>query len=192
MGSAFAIETERLILRDWRTDDLAPMHAICTDPEVMAHLGPPMSADEVAAAMARQQGNQARLGHCFWIAERAADGAVLGFCGLKRGPEGTPIADKVEIGWRLGSAYWGQGYAREAALAALAWGWAHLPDEAIWAITVPANVRSWGLMERIGMKRHEDLAFEHPAIAPESPLRHCITYSAQKPSNQRPASRRPQ
>lgn len=52
----------------------------------------------------------------------------------------------------------------------------------MWAITVPANVRSWGLMERLGMQRHVDLDFQHPAVPPESPLYDHVTYSIRNPS----------
>ena len=84
------IETDRLILRGWRPDDLVPFNIMCRDPEVMAHLGPPQSLDETRAAIRRQTELQAARGHCFWALERRADGAFLGFCGLKVAPEGIP------------------------------------------------------------------------------------------------------
>ncbi|MBN8831932.1 MAG: GNAT family N-acetyltransferase [Sphingomonadales bacterium] len=170
----FALGTERLILRAWREEDHAPLLAMCRDPAVMEHLGPPLDAQ---AAIDRQNAWQAKHGHCFWAIERRADGAMLGFCGLKPGPEKTPIENRVEIGWRLRADAWGQGYAREAAQASLAWGFANLDEDRIWAITVPANSRSWGLMERLGMTRHEDLDFDHPALPADSPLLRHITYS---------------
>jgi RimJ/RimL family protein N-acetyltransferase len=177
----FALSTERLILREWREVDAAPFRAICTDPEVMRYLGSPLTAEAIDAAIGRQRASQAARGHCFWAMERRADGALLGFCGLQAGPEGTPIANRIEIGWRLRSDSWGQGYAREAAEAALDWAWTHLDEDVIWAITVPANARSWGLMERLGMTRHADFEFNHPALAADSPLLRHITYSIGRP-----------
>jgi RimJ/RimL family protein N-acetyltransferase len=175
----FALSTERLILRGWRDADLAPYLAMCVDPRVMEFLGGLGTEANCAAGIARQRAGQAERGHCFWAIERQEDGAFLGFCGLKPGQEGTPIEGRVEIGWRLRADAWGQGYAREAAQASLDWAWANLNEDAVWAITVPANVRSWGLMERLGMTRHADLDFDMPApiLPPDSPhLRH-ITYS---------------
>ncbi len=77
------IATERLVLRSWRQEDADPFLAMCTDPEVMAYLGPPLGRTDVEAAIVRQNGFQASHGYCFWAVERRADGAMLGFCGLK-------------------------------------------------------------------------------------------------------------
>ena len=177
------VETERLVLRAWRAEDAAPFHAMCTDPEVMAYLGPPLSRADVEAAIVRQNGFQSGHGYCFWAIERRADGAMLGFCGLKPGPERTPLHARIEIGWRLRRDAWGQGYAREAARASLDWGWANLPDDAIWAMTNIANSRSWGLMERLGMARRAELDFDHPALGADDPLRPHIVYGADRPGH---------
>ncbi|WP_294264628.1 GNAT family N-acetyltransferase [uncultured Sphingomonas sp.] len=174
------IETERLVLREWREADVAPFAAMGRDPEVMAFIGPPLDEAGVRAAIERQRGFQAANGHCFWAIERRDDGTFLGFCGLKPGATGTPIEGEVEIGWRLARHAWGQGYAREAAAACLAWGWAQgMPRIA--AITVPANVRSWGLMERLGMRRLIDRDFAHPSLTADDPLSLHIVYVIDKP-----------
>lgn len=175
------IETDRLILRGWRDSDVAPFHAMCNDPEVMRYLGPPMSREVAEESAARQNGFLASHGYCFWAVERKADGAFLGFCGLKPGPEGTPIHGKVEIGWRLRREAWGAGYAREAAEASIAWGWANTGAGDILAMTNIGNVRSWGLMERLGMVRDHDGDFDHPAVAVGDPLRPHILYRIKRP-----------
>jgi RimJ/RimL family protein N-acetyltransferase len=180
--SEAVIETERLILRGWRDADIAPWHAICSDPTVMAHLGPLMTRDEAAAYVARMQAMQADIGHCFWAMESRADGALIGFCGVKPGADGTPIKDRLEIGWRMGQAYWGRGYAREAAQAAIDWVWANRAEDSIWAITTPDNSRSWGLMARLGMTRRQDMDFDHPLLAPGDPLRPHITHEIRRPA----------
>ncbi|MBO9581997.1 MAG: GNAT family N-acetyltransferase [Sphingobium sp.] len=177
MTSGFALPTARLILRDWRDEDLAPFAAMCGDPRVMEYLGGSSTEADCVAGIVRQRTGQSERGYSFWAIERREDGAFLGFCGLKPGMVDTPIAGKTEIGWRLHVDAWGQGYAREAAQASLDWAWAHLPDEAIWAITAAGNLRSWGLMERLGMTRHAALDFDMPILPAASPhLRH-ITYS---------------
>lgn len=173
------IDTERLILRGWRAADIDPFNAICRDPAVMRYLGPPESREQSAAALERQNGFLASLGYCFWAVERRADGELLGFCGIKPGAANTPIEHDIEIGWRFGHAHWGQGYAREAALASLAWGWANTAVPRISAITVQANTASWGLMERIGMTRIVDGDFHHPLAAPS--LNPHILYRIDRP-----------
>ena len=181
------IETARLVLRTWRDADRDPFLALCRSPIVMAHLGGPMPDDAVDTAIARIHACQAEHGHCFWAAERKADRAFLGFCGLKIATGLAPgIEGDVEIGWRLGADAWGQGYAREAAIASLAWAWANLDASRVVAITVPLNHRSWGLMERLGMTRRRDLDFGHPAFPDNHPLHHHITYVAARPDGGRP------
>lgn len=155
------IETERLILRGWEAGDRIPFRAMGRDPRVMETLGPLQSAAEADAVIDRQNGFLASHGYCFWAIERKDDGAFLGFCGIKPGAQGTPIEGEVEIGWRLAFEHWGRGYAREAAQASLDWAWAKGIDS-VAAITTPANVRSWGLMERLGMTRSPGDDFYHP------------------------------
>jgi RimJ/RimL family protein N-acetyltransferase len=175
------IATDRLILRHWHADDLVPFNAMCRDPDVMAHLGPLQSLDDTRAAIARQTAVQATHGHCFWPVERRADGEFLGFCGLKIAPEGIAgIEGAVEIGWRLRRDAWGHGYAREAAEASLGWGFANLPVDRFIAITTPNNIRSWGLMQRLGMVRRHDLDFAHPALGIDDPLSPHITYEIRR------------
>ena len=174
------INTERLILRRWRDADVRPFHAMGQDAEVMRYLGPPMSREDAEAAVARQNALADETGACFWAIERREDGAFLGFCGVKPGPAGTPIAGEPEIGWRLARPAWGRGYAREAAAACLADAWRR-GEGRVFAITVPANERSWGLMIRLGMARLADGDFDHPALPEGDPLRRHLTYAIERP-----------
>jgi len=172
------IETPRLLLRLWRDEDREPFYAMSQSPAVMAHLGGPASDEEADAGIARVRACYERYGHCFWAVERKADGTFLGFCGLKVAIDpGTPIEGEVEAGWRFREDVWGQGYAREAATASFEWGWANLDASRIVAITVPANTKSWGLMERLGMRRRPELDFGHPNFAPDHPLHWHMVYA---------------
>lgn len=177
----FAITLSSLILREWRDSDFDPFLAMGRDPEVMAYLGPLREPDDVWQLINRLRSYQAEFGYCAWALEQRSDGAMIGFCGLVPGPAGTPIEGKVEIGWRLARAAWGKGYARDAAMASLDWAWANLDLPTIWAITVEANTRSWGLMQRLGMTRHHDLDFDHPNVADDSALKRHMTWSIDRP-----------
>lgn len=176
------IETDRLILREWREADAEPFHHMGQDPRVMAFLGPLMSLADAKQLVAGQIVNQALFGHCFWPVERRSDHVLLGFCGVQRGPADTPIEGGIEIGWRLAHHAWGQGYAREAAEASLAWAWANTDAPRVFAITTPANTQSWGLMLRLGMTRVVDGDFDHPAVPVGDPLRRHQTYAIARPA----------
>jgi RimJ/RimL family protein N-acetyltransferase len=177
----FRLETERLTLRDWREADIAPFHAICTDPEVMATLGPPLSHAETVALVARMKAHQNEHGHCFWALERREDAGLIGWCGVIRGTAG-PVAGKAEIGWRLARNCWGRGYASEAARASIGWAFENLADPAVWAITASRNGRSQAVMERLGMVRHPELDFDHPKVPDGSALKPHVTYSIARPA----------
>lgn len=176
------IETERLILRRWEDRDRAPYHAIKCDPRVMATLGPVQSRAESDATLDRWMARRDQWGHSFRAIERRADGVLLGYCGLVYPPVGTPVAGEREIGWGLGSPHWGQGYAREAATAMLAWAWKHTDAARVVAITTPGNRASRGLMERLGMTRLVDGDFDHPALAEGDPLRAHLSYAIDRPA----------
>lgn len=177
--SGFRLETDRLALRSWQRDDAAAFHAINSDPEVMATLGPVMSLKDVAALIVRMQGVEAELGHCFWAMERRDDGRLIGWCGAIVGSAG-PIAGKREIGWRMARDCWGQGLVSEAARATIAWLFANRADESLWAITTPKNRRSRAVMERLGMACRPELDFDHPRLAADDPLLRHVTYELRR------------
>jgi len=170
------IETERLILRSWREEDLGPFHAICSDPVVMATLGPIMSREETAALLDRARAGEAEHGHTFWACERREDARLIGWCGAIRGRL-SPILGKVEIGWRLASDCWGHGYATEGAGATLDWLFANLADDTVWAITHTGNRRSRAVMERLRMNHRPELDFDHPNLGADDPLRPHVAYA---------------
>ena len=163
------LETERLILRRFREDDLAPWLAHLNTPEVRAHLGGVVPEDEMTAKFARQKvaWDDGKGG---WLAiERKSDGEFLGYCGF--GPITTELAPEelrgtTEIGWTLRADCWGQGYATEAARAVVAKAF----DTGLALIcsqTSEANRGSWRVMERLGMERAEALDYDDPAYPPE-------------------------
>lgn len=175
------IETDRLILRDWGEGDIARFAEGTNTPAVMRHLGGVMDDAKVALFEERVLGFQHRLGHTFWIVERKDDGAVLGFCGLKViDAPGASFPGEMEIGWRFREDSWGQGYAKEAAIASLDAGFGRFGAGEIFAITNLENTASWGLMLRLGMVRREELDFVDARFEPPvgDTIVHSITADA--------------
>ena len=160
-----AHQTGRLVLRSWREGDADAFETACNTPAVTRYLGGLQTRAQIEAAVARIQACEADNGFCFWAIERRDDGAFLGFCGLKRmDADGAPAAmlGQPEIGWRLREDAWGQGYAREAAAAALGLAFGRFVLDQVYAITMAENAPSWGLMRRLGMTARPDLDFDMP------------------------------
>lgn len=180
MTQTAIITTERLILRLPEDRDLPALRAMFADPEVMADLGPVKDDEGTAAALAKHDSFR-HEGLGFWLVERREDGAMVGFCGLKRGDAHNPIAGEVEAGWIIDKPHWRQGYAFEAMEAVLAWGWANTDAPRIVAITSAVNIKSQKLMERLNMVRLPDGDFEHVLFAEGHRLRPIVTFAIDRP-----------
>jgi RimJ/RimL family protein N-acetyltransferase len=173
---SIALRTPRLLLREWRDDDRAPFATMWADPEVMAFYAAPL-ADRAAsdAWIEGMRRHNDEHGFAYWAVEHPGKSDLIGAIGLTR-VRALPFAPAVEIGWRLARQYWGHGYATEAARAVLDDGFGRLDLPEIVAFTVPANNRSWRVMERLGMTRDPAGNFDHPRIPEGNPLRRHILY----------------
>lgn len=156
------IETERLILRNWTEADIEPFLAHTNTPAVMEWLGGSKPEEEARDIIrSRVMRWQEERGFTFWVVERKSDGELLGFCGLKLADDqNSPFAGEFEIGWRLRQDCWGQGFAKEAAIATLDFAFDRLGAERVLAITFRQNEASWGLMERLGMRFYPELGYD--------------------------------
>ena len=175
------LATARLRLRKWRPEDLPPFAAMNADPRVMEFYPAPLTRETSDAAAARIQAHIERHGFGLWAVEAPGIADFLGYVGLSIPAYETAFTPCVEIGWRLASAYWGHGYAAEAARAALAHGFGALGLREIVSFTVPGNRRSRALMERLGMTRDATEDFDHPLLPPGHPLRRHVLYRLQAP-----------
>ncbi len=170
LREAFVLETARLRLRDWCDADAEPFIRHTNTPGVMRWLGGVRSEAEMRDTLDRLAGWQRGRGFTFWAVERKADGALLGFCGIKiADAAGSAIEGMYEVGWRLREDAWGQGYAREAATASLDFAFDRLGADRVVAITFPGNEPSWGLMERLGMTRRPALDYDDPRFPDLNP-----------------------
>ncbi len=163
-----ATETQRLRLRTWDPDDLDEFIRHTNTPAVMRWLGGVWSQEDHAKAFERINLYQREYGHTLWIVERKSDGALLGFCGLKRvNSPGAPNPGDFEVGWRLREDAWGQGFAKEAAVASLDLAFGKFSAPHVVALTVEGNEASRGLMSRLGMNRRQDMDFQDDRFGPE-------------------------
>ena len=145
------IETERLLLRQWREGDLEAYARICADPEVMRYLPATLGREESAEQMAWFERHWEERGFGLWAVEEKASGEFIGFIGLVY-HDGWPKGEhKTEVGWRLGRAHWGRGLATEGALASVRYGFEGLGLERIISITLPENAASRRVMEKAGL-----------------------------------------
>jgi RimJ/RimL family protein N-acetyltransferase len=177
----FRLETARLALRDWRRSDRAPFAAMNASTDVMEFFPRLLSAEESDVLVDRFQAEQDERGHCPWAVEELATGTFIGFVGLHQVPASLPCAPGTEVGWRLARPYWGQGYATEAATAAVRYGFGPLDLDRIVSFTAALNLRSRRVMERIGMSHDEADNFDHPNIPAGNPLRPHVLYSLSRP-----------
>ena len=148
------LRTPRLTLRPWRESDLEPLTAILSDPEVTRHLfgeGRPLNADEAREAYGRRVASWENDGLGFWALELQGTGELIGWAGLQVSRYEKGLEGVVEAGWTLGRAWWGNGYATEAAEASLRWGFEQRGLERVYAFHEPANRRSERVMEGLGM-----------------------------------------
>jgi RimJ/RimL family protein N-acetyltransferase len=167
------INTERLIMRGWRESDLAPWAAMNADPEVRQYLGPLLTFEQASAWVLNFQDDLDRYGFGFWAVEVRASGEFIGFTGLGTVDEEMPFTG-VELGWRLARPAWGHGYATEAALAALQYGFDIMGLPEIVAVTKARNLRSQAVMRRIGMTTDPAEDFDDPDVDEGSPRRHVV------------------
>lgn len=170
------LSTDRLLLRGWRACDREPFFQINADPRVCEHFVRPLDRAESDALTDRIEAHFARHGFGLWAVEVPGVAPLIGFVGLAVPRFEAAFMPCVEVGWRLSADFWGRGYATEAARAALAFGFETQGLDEIVSFTVPANVRSRKVMERLGMRLDPDGDFEHPHVPEGHRLRRHLLY----------------
>jgi RimJ/RimL family protein N-acetyltransferase len=166
--------TRRLMLRQWREEDLAPFAALNADPDVMRYFPAVLTRTESDDLARFAQGMIAVHGWGLWAVEVQDGTPFIGFVGLGRPRFDAHFTPAIEIGWRLARPYWGQGYATEAAAAALTFAF-EVPDcSEVVSFTSLVNEPSLRVMRRLGMSHDPADDFDHPAVSPGPLRRHAL------------------
>ena len=174
-------ETERLLLRSWREEDLAPFAAMNADPVVMEHFPSTLTRRESDALVVRITAQLDDLGYGLWALEVRDSGEFVGFTGLALQTFPAHFTPAVEVGWRLAQSAWGHGYATEAALAALEYGFTVAGLDEIVSMTAATNVRSQRVMQRIGMTHDPADDFDHPNVPDGHRVKPHVLYRVSRP-----------
>ena len=178
-------ETERLILRTIDPGDAEEQDRLLNTPAVMAHLGGVKELHEIEAKHAKSMQLYATRGFSFLFMIEKATGEMVGHCGVKLVDNPlAPNAGDHEIGWLVREDRWRRGYADEAMRAVIDWAFGRVGARHVVALTSPANIGSWKLMEKLGMVRREDLDFDDPAYSEKD--RPTIQYSLSKEQWEKP------
>ena len=186
MMDKFHIETERLVIRNWRDEDRELMHLINSDEQVMEFFPFRRNRKEADETLERVRASIDEKGYGFTALAMKQSNKAIGFCGLAdTNFEAPGLSDRVEIGWRLAPRYWGNGYVTEAAKRLLDFGFEHLELEEVVSFAVYDNKRSTDVMQRIGMKRDPARDFDHPGVLETHPhLERHLVYSIDTKAHQ--------
>lgn len=168
--------TERLIFRRVIDADRDALRQLNADPLVMRYFPDIMGDLDSDNFQDRLQDHHNRFGFTLWALEDRQTGTFVGLCGLLNFQIKAPFAPAVELGYRLRSEFWGQGYATEAARSVLRHGFDVLELSEIVSFTAQINEPSWKVMERLGMHHSPDDDFDHPSIKEGHPLRRHVLY----------------
>jgi RimJ/RimL family protein N-acetyltransferase len=174
------LRTERLFLRWWRVDDREPFARLNANPRVVEFLPKALSREESDAVADRIEAHFERHEFGLWAVEIPGVTQFAGFIGLSIPRFEAHFTPCIEIGWRLAAEHWSRGYATEGARAALEFGFQQLEAAEILSFTVPANVRSRRVMEKIGMTHSPADDFDHPVLPEGHPLRRHVLYRVRR------------
>ena len=170
------LQTQRLILRDWQPSDLEPFALMNADTEVMKYFPATCSRQESETLLERIKYHHQAHGFGLWAVEQRLTGAFIGLLGLNVPTFEAHFTPTVEVGWRLATAFWGQGYATEGARKAISYGFEALGLLEIVSFTAQLNLRSIAVMKRLGMTHQEDDDFDHPRLPLGHPLQRHVLY----------------
>ena len=179
MTKIIEIHTERLLLRQWRKEDLPIFARLNADPVVMEYYPDILSTEESNTMAEKLETLISKRGWGFWAVETRDHKSFIGFVGLHTPIYELPVSPCIEVGWRLAKEYWGRGYATEAAKASLDIAFRKLDLLEVYSFASVSNIKSRAVMERLNML-NTGSNFDHPIIPENSPLREHVLYKIDK------------
>jgi RimJ/RimL family protein N-acetyltransferase len=170
------IQTERLLLRHWREEDREPFYRLNADARVMEFMPACLTLAESDRLFERINEHFRKHNFGLYAAELREDRTFVGYVGLAVPSFEASFTPCVEIGWRLSADHWGRGLATEGARAVANHAFGELRIDEIVSFTVPENIRSRRVMEKIGMTHDASEDFDHPSLPDGHPLRRHVLY----------------
>jgi RimJ/RimL family protein N-acetyltransferase len=170
------LHTGRLLLREWQDRDRAPYAALNSDPVVMSHFPSTLTAEQSGQMVDSHIAMWELRGYGTWAVERIDTGAFIGFVMISSPSWSTTFTPCVEVGWRLAANQWGNGFAPEAATAAIDWAFEHVvvPGDEIVSFTTSLNWNSRRVMEKLGFVHDPTGDFDHPLLPDWVETRHVL------------------
>jgi len=172
------IETERLILRDWKKSDKKLFRKLNSDESVMKYFPKILSKEETDDFYNAIQEELENYKYGLYAVELKENKEFIGFIGFHKAVFASDFTPCIEIGWRLNKDAWSKGYATEGAKACIEYGFNELNMEEICSFTAAINKSSQNVMKKIGLTYIKD--FNHPRIETTSVLRHHVLYKIRK------------
>ena len=170
------LQTSRLILRNWKQNDIEPFAILNSDPRVCEFLPNVLSQEETLTSVIKIQSHFKKHAFGLFAVELISTKTFIVFVGLKYFSFDSHFTPSVELAWRLSWENWGQGLATEAAQKVTQYGFETLGLPEILAITAKNNQRSRRVMEKLGMFTNEDENFLHPQLEYSHPLAEHVLY----------------
>jgi RimJ/RimL family protein N-acetyltransferase len=176
------LETERLILRRWKDSDREPFAAMNADARVMEFFPDTLTREESDELIENIESHFDNRGFGLFATELKAESQLIGFIGLHVASFQAHFTPCVEIGWRIAVPYWGKGLATEGSREVIRFAFDRLKLENLVSFTVPENVASRRLMEKLGMTHNPAEDFDHPKLPPGHRLRRHVLYRLKNPA----------
>jgi RimJ/RimL family protein N-acetyltransferase len=170
------LRTKRLLLRRWKPEDLPAFVGLSADPHVMRFFDAPRTPQQTEVSVRRFSEYFDSRGTSLWAVEVPGVAPFIGCLGCFPARETMPYGPAFELGWRLDASSWGHGYATEGMWCALHDVMDRLAPPEVVAVTVPINMPSRRVMEKLGMTHDAADDFDHPEVPPGNPKRRHVLY----------------
>ncbi len=176
----YLFTSTRLGFRNWDSADISPMAQINADAQVMEFFPSIATREQTARFIERMKTQFEQNAFCYFAVDQLSNGAFIGFIGLSEQTYDACFTPCIDIGWRLKSSEWGQGFATEGAKRCLDYAFKDLALGQVYSVAPKINLKSQRIMTKIGMEKEYE--FSHPMLANDARLEICVLYKIGNPS----------